>query len=260
MVFQEVISQFPPLTHPQNFYTYLSQRHNLPGIFYIDAWPILEPQIIITDADAAAQVLTVTPYPKHRRIEIFLRPFTGPNSIAASNGERWKYNHRMVGSGFTQTYIKQMIGLIADEAQVFHDRLHDLAIAGEPFCLEEEAAKAVFDVIGRIVFGCSLKAQKSGSPLLDDLRASIDPATAVLATWNPVARLAAWRRLRGVKRRVHDALAVEMRERYQVMKDEKELPSRRQARSILDRIILDRIQSDPSAGLEDAFIETAVTK
>ena len=166
----------------------------------------------------------------------------------------------MVGSGFTQTYIKQMVDMIAEQALVFHGRLRDLATTAEPFCFEEEAAKAVFDVVGKIVFGFSLNAQRDGSLLLHDLRASIDPATAVLATWNPVARLMAWKKLRDVKQRVYNALAAEMRERYRVMKDEKELPTRRQARSILDRIILDRIQSGPSADLEDAFIETAVTK
>lgn len=75
-----------------------------------------------------------------------------------------------------------------------------------------------------------------------------------------MARLAVWKRLRDVKGRVHDALATGMRERYRVMKDEKELPTRRQASSIFDRIILDRIQGDSRPGLEDVFIETAATK
>lgn len=131
----------PATNTPAELYTYLAQRYELPGIFYIEAWPILEPQIIITDPDAAAQVLTVLPYPKHQRFEIFLRPFTGPNNIAASNGERWKFNHRMVSSGFTQTYIKQMIGMIAGEAKVFHDRLHDLAKTGDPSVLKRRQQK-----------------------------------------------------------------------------------------------------------------------
>lgn len=218
------------------------------------------PQIVITDPDAAIQVLAATPFPKHPQIEVFLRPFTGKGSIAASNGDRWKYNHRMVGAGFTTSYIKPMVGMIAEQGVIFHERLQALSQSGEPFNLEEETSKTIFDVIGKIVFGFSLGAQTTGSPLLHDLRASIDPATMMLSTRNPKDRFIAWRKLRGVKSRVYDTLSAEIRERHRVMKDEKELPTRRKAKSILDRIVLDRIQSHPNAPLDREFLETAVAK
>ncbi|KAL9948204.1 hypothetical protein D7B24_009225 [Verticillium nonalfalfae] len=259
-VFQDVMARFPANTHPQHFYTYMSHKFALPGIFYIDTWPFMEPQMVITDPDAAMQVLSVSSYPKHPTIENFLRPFTGKDSIAASNGERWKANHRMVGSGFTPTYVKPMLGMIAEQVLVFHARLRALARDDDAaFSMEEESAKMVFDVVGKIVFGYSLEAQREGSPLLHDLRASISPATTVLGSWNPLTRRRAQAELEALRRRVHDTLAASMTERHKTFLDEKALPSRRQARSIMDRIVLDRIQALPGVPLDERFFEDAVT-
>ncbi|POR32887.1 Putative sterigmatocystin biosynthesis P450 monooxygenase [Tolypocladium paradoxum] len=263
-VFLEVAGKFPPSTHPQHFYTYMSQKYSLPGIFYVDCWPYADHQMVITDPDAAMQILTKTPYPKHKQIEKFLRPFTGPDSIAASNGERWKMNHRMVGSGFTPTYIKPMMGMIVEHVLVFHDTLRKLAESRESFSMEEETAKVVFDVIGKIVFGFSLEAQRNGSPLLHDLRSSIDPATATLgggSWWKPWANRDAKKQLADLKQRVHDTLAREMNGRLQDLRDEKDTTKARRAKSIMDRIVLDKLQSEPNTTkLEEAFVETAVTK
>ncbi|GJN81197.1 hypothetical protein PLIIFM63780_004729 [Purpureocillium lilacinum] len=262
MLFHEVAAQFPPNTHPQHMYTYMAQKYNLPGIFYVDCWPFADHQMVITDPDAAMQVLTKNPYPKHRQIEKFLRPFTGKDSIAASNGDRWKMNHRMVGSGFTPTYIKPMMGMIADHVLVFHDTLRMFAESGEPFSMEEESAKVVFDVIGKIVFGFSLEAQRNGSPLLHDLRATIDPATATLddSSWKPWANRDAKKKLAALKKRVYDTLAKEMNGRLPLLKEEKDMTSPRRAKSIMDRIVLDKLQSEPNTTkLGDEFIETVVT-
>lgn len=262
-VFHEVAAKFPPATHPQHFYTYMAQKYALPGIFYVDCWPYADHQMVITDPDAAMQVLTKTPYPKHGQIEKFLRPFTGPHSIAASNGERWKMNHRMVGSGFTPTYIKPMMGMIVEHVLVFHDTLRRFAESREAFSMEEETAKVVFDVIGKIVFGFSLEAQRNGSPLLHDLRSSIDPATATLdaSSWKPWANRDAKRQLADLKRRVHDTLAEEMNQRLRVLSEEKDMTNPRRAKSIMDRIVLDKLQSEPgTTELEEPFIETVVTK
>ncbi|TDZ40133.1 putative sterigmatocystin biosynthesis P450 monooxygenase stcS [Colletotrichum trifolii] len=258
-IWEETAAKLPPFTHPQHVYTYLAQKYNMPGIFYVDMWPFVESQVVITDPDAAQLVLTTNPYPIHPTIEKFLRPFTGPDSIAASNGERWKYNHRMVGSGFTPTYVKPMSGMIAVQVLIFHERLKGFAESGEPFNMEEEAAKTVFDVIGKVVFGFSLEAQTTGSPLLEDLRASINPATTFISTRNPWKKRKAEKSLQALRDRVRKTLADEMNERLRVLQDEKELPSRRQVKSVLDRIVLDRIQSGPGATLDDAFIDTAVT-
>ncbi|KAK1702346.1 cytochrome P450 [Colletotrichum lupini] len=259
IIWEELAATLPLFTHPQHIYTIMAQKYNLGGIFYVDMWPFVESQVIITDPDAAQLVLTTNPYPKHPTIEQFLRPFTGKDSIAASNGDRWKYNHRMVGSGFTPTYVKPMAGMIAEQVLIFHERLRAFAAKGESFNMEEESAKTIFDVVGKIVFGVSLEAQRSGSPLLEDLRNSINPATTFIGTRNPWKKRKAQQKLQALKDRVRDTLAKEMKGRLRILQDEKELPSRRQVKSVLDRIVLDRIQSGPGMGLDDEFIDTAVT-
>lgn len=235
----------------------------MPGIFYIDCWPYADPQMIITDPDAALQILIKNPYPKHEQVEKFLRPFTGPDSIAASNGERWKTNHRILGSGFTPAQVKHMMSSIADNVLIFHGTLQRLARDGKAFSMEEETAKVVFDVIGTIVFGFSLEAQRNGSPLLDDLRASIDPAAAALdaPAWKPWLGRPSRRRLAALQKRIQDRLVGEMRARLKALSLEKEAPPSRRARSILDRIILDHIGSEPEArDLDENFTTMVVTK
>ncbi|WDK14602.1 hypothetical protein CGRA01v4_05883 [Colletotrichum graminicola] len=64
---------------------------------------------------------------------------------------------------------------------------------------------------------------------------------------------------RALKDHVMGALVGEMTERLLIFQDEKELPSRRQTKSILYRIVLDRIQSSPGATPNDEFIDAAVT-
>jgi len=169
----------------------------------------------------------------------------------------------MVGSGFTPTYIKPMMGMIVDHVLVFHDTLRMFAESGEPFSMEEESAKVVFDVIGKIVFGFSLEAQRNGSPLLHDLRATIDPATATLddSSWKPWANRDAKKKLAALKKRVYDTLAKEMNGRLPLLKEEKDMTNPRRAKSIMDRIVLDKLQSEPNTTkLGDEFIETVVTK
>lgn len=259
-LFAEVAAIFPPNTHFQHYVTYISQKYSLPGVFYIDLWPFAEPQLIITDPDASRQIVAVNSFPKHPRVEAYLRPFVGPNGMPGTNGERWKINHRMVGAGLTSTFIKPMMNLITEQAVIFHDRLRVVAEKGEPISMEDETSKAIFDIIGNIVFGISLGAQQDGSQLLHDLRALIDPAGVMLWTWNPKEKYLAWRELKLVKQRIHDALTKAIKERFAVMGDEKELPKRREAKTIVDRIVADQLQNNPESPLDDEFMAMAVTK
>lgn len=256
----EAVFAFPMGTHPQYYYTYLAQKYNLPGIFYIDLWPLAAPQIVVTDPDAAMQVLTANPLPKHSQIETFLRPFTGPGSIAASNGDRWKYNHRMVGSGFTASHVKHMVAMIVEQGSIFDERLRALAETGDKFDLETETSKVIFDVIGRLVFGFSLEAQRKGSPLLNDLRASISPATTLFSWWDVRGKANAWLQLRSIKNKVHKVITAEMDKRYEVLKSQDVTSAKKKAKCILDRIVLDHILANPNVPMGANFKRDAVTK
>ncbi|KAF9873422.1 hypothetical protein CkaCkLH20_09235 [Colletotrichum karsti] len=254
----EVAATMPPNCHPQYYFTTLSQKYNLPGAWYLDLWPLADPQLVVTDPDAAMQLLTVNPTLKHETVGKYLGPVLGRENIVSVNGEAWKEAHRMLGSGFSPSYVKPMLGMFSEHVLVFHERLRELAKEGEAFSLENETAKAVFDVIGTIVFGWSLDAQGKGSGLLEDLRALIEYFNFLISTWNPIARVTEHFRIGVVKKRSSATIEKALNERYNVMKNEKELPTRRQAKSIMDRIIADYIQSGQPGPPKGKFLELVV--
>ncbi|KAF6791367.1 cytochrome p450 monooxygenase [Colletotrichum sojae] len=254
----EVAATMPPNCHPQYYITAIAQKYNLPGAWYLDLWPITCPQLIVTDPDASMQLLTVSPTLKHDMVGQFMEPVLGKDTIVAVNGEPWKLAHRLLGSGFSPSYVKPMLGMFAEHVLVFHRRLRALAEKGRPVKLEKETAKAVFDVIGVIVFGFSLDAQGKGSQLLDDLRYTVEHLNFVLTSWNPVTKALKSVKLRAVKGRSSKTLEKAILERYEIMKDEKELPTRRQAKSIMDRIIADYIQSGNTGPPRGQFLEAVV--
>ena len=158
--------------------------------------------------------------------------------------------------------MKALIGTIADEVLIFRERLKTLVTKSEPFSMEKEMSNLVFDLIGSVVFGFQLHAQKSGSPILDDLRDILDQSQLIRDTWNPVTKFGGWLKRKTANSRVNKYIEAKMRERYAIMKGE-ELPTRRNAKTILDRVLLERLQNiagDAGQDLDRDFIDLAVTK
>ncbi|OAQ63912.1 cytochrome P450 [Purpureocillium lilacinum] len=260
-LFGDIVKLFPAGTHPQYFYTYLSRKYSLPDVWYVDLWPIGPQQVVITGPDAAAQVTAIRSYPMHPEVNRFLAPMIGDNVIAATNGPLWKKLHHMMAPAFTPRYVKTLLSTIADEVMLFHGRLRELAKAGDVFSMEEELSKLSFDVIGGIVFGVSFNAQRSGSLILDDLRAVLSLSQLIRESWNPITKIQAWWSRRQAIKRSDIFLQKRLVERYRVMKNEKNIPTRQSARSILDRILLERIENNGDAveqPLGQDFLELAV--
>ncbi|KAI8279519.1 putative sterigmatocystin biosynthesis P450 monooxygenase stcS [Colletotrichum sp. SAR11_240] len=242
------------------YMTAIAQRYDMPGAWYLDFWPLAAPVLVVTDADAAQRLLTGTPTLKHPQVGKFMGPVLGEDNIVSVNGEMWKAGKRMMGSGFSQGYVKPMLSMFSEHVLVFHEKLRKRAVdkGEEEFELEGEAAKAIFDVIGSIVFGMSLDAQGKGSVLLEDLRALIQYLNFVITNWNPVRKVVEWWRIRGVKRRSDEVIRKAVLERWEVMRDEGEVPSRRLAKSIMDRVIADWIQSGEQGPPKGEFLDLLV--
>ncbi|KAH0432658.1 hypothetical protein CcaCcLH18_06234 [Colletotrichum camelliae] len=256
----EVAATMPPNCHPQVYMAAIAQRYGMPGAWYLDFWPLADPVLVVADPDAAQRLLTGTPTLKHPQVGKFMGPVLGEDNIVSVNGEMWKAGKRMMGSGFSQGYVKPMLSMFSEHVLVFHDKLRKRAEekGEEEFELEAEAAKAIFDVIGSIVFGMSLDAQGKGSVLLEDLRALIQYLNFVITSWNPVRKAVEWWRIRGVKRRSDEVIRKAVLERWEVMRNEGEVPSRRLAKSIMDRVIADWIQSGEEGPPKGGFLELLV--
>jgi cytochrome P450 len=240
---------FPPNTHPQNLITYLTRKYSLPEIFYLDLWPLAPSQMVIVSGEAAAQISTVRPYPINRYINELLTPVLGAHSIATSNGNLWKKLHHMIGPALMPRYTKTLLGSTVDETLIFHDRLKILADK-EVFPMEEELSRLLFDIIGKIVFGFPLNAQKAGSPILTDLKYSLESFSLTFRTWNYIKKQWVLLKQKAAGDRIDAYIGANAKRRFAILRDEKEPATSRKASSILDRILLDKIEAS-NVNLDD---------
>lgn len=264
-LFAEIVKGIPPNCHPQYIYTTLARKYNLPGVFYVDLWPVGPAQIIVTDPAAAHDITTIRPLPKHGEVERFLRPIAGGENIAAVNGAKWKYIHGLVSPGFASSHVKGMVGVMANETLTFRKTLSRLAETGETFSMEETAAKLIFDVIGQIVFHYSLQAQTSGSACLTDIRDMLK-YFALERTWNPIDRVKYFFRRRNAVQRVDRFVENQIIERYNTLRQERILPTKRNFLSLLDLMLRQKLEEETekgaakSSGLDRDFMAITVTK
>ena len=262
----EVASTLPPNMHPQHYITAIAQKYNLKGIFYLDLWPIAPSQVILTDPDLMNKVTVTRAMRVHSYADDFLVPIVGRNVIATSNGSVWKKTHNAMAPAFTWSHVKNLVEVMADETLLFRDTLDRLADSGEVFSMEETAAKLIFDVIARIVFNFPLHAQTKGSPYLADLREMIHLVEAQLS-FNPWVRIKAFFKRRIILRRLNASITAKIMERFDLLRREKIVPSRKDPFSILDLMLREQLQQEsPQSGagqkreLPRDYLELLITK
>lgn len=206
--------------------------------------------MVIVSGEAAAQISTIRAYPIHRYVTYLLTPFIGANNIATSNGNLWKKLHHILAPAFVPRYTKTLLASMVDEALIFHERLKQLADK-DVFSLEEELSKVLFDIIGKIVFGFPLHAQASGSPVLTDLKWLLDSFPLTFRTLNPVKKFWVGRKQNVVAKRIDEYIGDRAKERYAILRDEKEREMSQKASSVLDRVLLEKVESSSISGLEE---------
>jgi cytochrome P450 len=267
-IFGEIVKSYPPNSHPQLYYTALVQRYNLPDIFYVDLWPVGPSQMFVVHRDAASHVENGRWYSVHSVVEHHLRPMLGRDVIAAANGSTWKMLHRMIAPAFAPSSVKKsMISIVAEETMRFHASLDCLAETGEAFSMEDTVAKLIFDVLGKLVFGFPMNAQITGSEILTDIHDTIKYATQARNAWNPLVTIWAYLKKRQRMKRVDRYIRSKIAERYDVLKGEENLPNRKNASSVLDRFLIEKLEEKADetpekyrSGLDAEFLEIAANK
>ncbi|KAF1813453.1 cytochrome P450 [Eremomyces bilateralis CBS 781.70] len=260
----DVVKLFPPNVHPQAYYTYIAQKYNLCGLYYMDLWPLGPAQLILVSPETAHQVTVLKSLPKHKMESEFLGPLIKENNIATSNNPLWKHLHNMLAPTFAPAHIKNQVSVMVEEFLHFRDTLGRLADSGEVFRLEDHTAAAVFDIIGRITFNERLHAQAGGSEYLRNLRVMMANFIATNQTWNPVKKFTAKRALRNVRRKVDQSLGRTVKERHRLLRDSKVVPTKKDPYSILDLFLRDKLKECQEKGLPDSveldpeFVDLAV--
>ena len=243
----EAAAALPPNMHPQAYVTAIARKYKLDGIFYLDLWPVADPQVVLTSPELLDQVMVTKPLPIHRMSDDFLSLMVGRNVIATANGAVWKKLHSSMSPAFSWSHIRHLTPVFVDETMLFRDPLSRLAGSGEVFSMEDTSAKLIFDIIGKVLFNVSLNAQTSGSSYLNDLREMIRLAANQLS-WNPFVHLLTYFKRKGVLKRLNPSIVAQINDRYDLLRRDQIVPSRKNPYSILDLMLREQLQEGELIG------------
>ncbi|OTA96268.1 hypothetical protein M434DRAFT_8946 [Hypoxylon sp. CO27-5] len=241
----EITSEFPPNNHPQSYITAIAQKYNMKGIWYLDLWPVADPQVILTEPELMDAVQVTRVYNQHRISQELMSSIIGDDVVATVNGPVWKKLHNAMAPAFLPSHVKTLTGVVADETLIFRDRLKSLASSGVVFSMEDEVSKVLFDIIGRIVFNFPLHAQTKGSSYLNDLKEIIELFNQQLSM-NPFVKLKVALKKRSVRKRVDESVSAKIQERLAALRNENIVPSRKDPLSILDLMLRETVLQDGS--------------
>lgn len=241
----EITSEFPPNNHPQSYITAIGQKYDMKGIWYLDLWPVADPQVILTEPELMDAVQVTRVYNQHRISQELMSSIVGDDVVATVNGPIWKKLHNAMAPAFLPSHVKTLTGVVADETLIFRDRLKSLASSGAVFSMEHEVSKLLFDIIGRIVFNFPLHAQTKGSSYLDDLSEIIELLNQQLSM-NPFVKLKVALKKRSVRKRIDESVTAKIQERLAALRSENIVPSRKDPLSILDLMLRETVLQDGS--------------
>ncbi|KAF2179691.1 cytochrome P450 [Zopfia rhizophila CBS 207.26] len=244
----------------------MSQKYNLPGLWYLDLWPIGPKQLIITDPDLALHYTVIKNLPKHPVVGDFVDPIIGKNNIVSVDGPRWKRLHNMLAPAFAISHVRGLAGLIAEEVMIFRQILHKRAESREAFSMEEASNNLTFDVICKSTFGYSLNAQAKGNPALTHFSDICHAFVIERDSWNPIKRFFASRKRKAAAKKLDSQLDKMVRKRYEVVQRDNLDVSKKRGLSIMDLVLRERIKESRSSAmgssdaLDPEFMEMAITQ
>lgn len=249
----EVTASLPPNCHPQVFMTEMARRYDLQGVWYLDLWPLSYPQVVLTEPELMDDVQVAQALSQHPLSETVLGSLVGKGSVATANGEPWKAAHKAIAPAFSNSHIRSLTGVMAEELTTFRGTLQKLAASGEVFSMEAELSKAVFDIIGRTVLNMPLNAQTTGSRYFDHVAELVEIA-GESTSMNPLVHLRNYFRLLPLTKRLNGSLLEKIQERLTLFRTQKMVPSRKDPLSIMDLMLRETvIQDEVNAGEKKAL-------
>ncbi|KAI1471371.1 cytochrome P450 [Daldinia caldariorum] len=236
----EISNQLPPNCHIQILPTTIAQKYGLKGIWYLNLWPIADPEVVLTDPDLMDSVQVARVFNQHRLAQDVLTSVLGEDVVAAANGPVWKKLHNAMAPAFLPSHVRTLAWLIAEETVVFRGTLKRLARSNQAFSAEHELSKLIFDVVGRVVFNFPLNAQTQGSSYHEDLKRTVHLLNQQISP-NPLVKLQATLKKRAVRKRVDASVAAKIQERLVALRSENIVPSRKDPLSILDLMLRETV-------------------
>lgn len=262
----EMIALFPSSPHLQLITTTLSQKYNLPSIWYLDLWPLGPQLIVVTDPDLAMYMTAIKNHPKHSLEAIFVDPVVGKRNIVTVNGPLWKTLHNMLAPAFSTAHVKNMVGMIAEEVITFRSILHELADSGEVFSLDIISSNLAFDIIGKVTFGHSFEAQAKASLVLQNFHDICRAFSIERDAWNPVTLWIERQKRLAATKQLDDVLNMMIQDRFEVLQKGNFDVSKKRGLSIVDLVLRECLEEARKSGegsptaLDANFLNLALTQ
>ncbi|KAH8903267.1 cytochrome P450 [Coniochaeta sp. PMI_546] len=170
-----IFSHLPEGCHSAYMLRAVSKRFPKHGAFYFDAWPMMEPMLVITDP-AMAQKVVMHPKvgtTKPAILQKWFHPITGGPSLFDTNGPVWKSLHKTYSPAFSPSNMVAWFPVIIDRITIFRGLLREKAQTGDRFLLEPLALNLITDIIGEILLNLQLNSQRSTHPLCEYMTAQL---------------------------------------------------------------------------------------
>ncbi len=148
----KVTTKYPGDLHGQCLPYFLLKEYpelEVPGVMYLDVWPIGEPMLAVFHPDMMAQSCQDTVLPKHPLMRQEFYPLTQMNDLVNQTGQVWKRWRGIFNPGFSNKNILSLMPSFLEEIDVFVDWLKGAARSGKVVRLEDQAMKTTIDIIGR---------------------------------------------------------------------------------------------------------------
>ncbi|KAE8832834.1 hypothetical protein PTNB73_09764 [Pyrenophora teres f. teres] len=258
-VLGEAYAMLPSNGHYQAAATTIARKYNMPGVFYLDLWPITWGQVIVTDPDCALHMTAIRNHPKHIEEARAVDPLIGNANIVSTNGQRWKELHKMLSPAFSITHITNLRPMVADEVMKYRAILRQKSETGEVFAFETHTMCMTFDVICTATFGYSLDAQTKGSDALIHFENMCRIHIESRDSLNFVRNFFVHRRRDAERDKWSAILAKLIRERFEIVKSDKLNLSDKRGLGIMDLILREYVQSGATE-LDARFMEDALTQ
>jgi cytochrome P450 len=256
----ETLAAFPKDCHIQVAVTSMTQKYSLPGVFYLDLWPLAPSICVITDPDVAQHLTVTRNHEKHKEEKGAIDPMIGSGNIVTTEGARWKMLHKMLAPAFSIMHVTNQRPMIAEAVMEFRAILKKFAESGETFELEKCAEQMTLDVIGQATFGHSLGAQAGKSEVMQHWEDMIRAHMHLRESWKVdfVRNYLAHRRREAAKKKLDDALTELVEKRFaDVVENDVNLEKRKDS-IIIDLILREYLQEAPRSNrkrLDPDFLE-----
>ncbi|KAK0642215.1 cytochrome P450 [Cercophora newfieldiana] len=245
-VLGEYQAKFPAMTSIQSALTQMKHDFDLPDIWYLDLWPF-GPQIVICSSpDSAAIPSTINAMDIASDVTAFFDKNLGTGFIEAQNGPTWKELLHIIAPPLTPSATRAYHATIVEEAKIFHDRLQKTALQDEPIDIFHETGKYAFDVVSRVFFGSEvrLRSQTTYCLLYESLLGLGEIVGELVLMLNPVAKRPLIKERDRLVAGMEDEINKIIDSRFAVLQQKGSSLTKDSATTILDRMLLAKVQSN----------------